>query len=518
MQVHPLRVEATPAVAALFPEHQPTEGYFYLDHTPVTTIPLRAIGMDVPASIRTTYDWCGGTPFEIQIRSAEMLTENPRSYLLNSMGTGKTRVVLWAFDYLRKLGIVKKMIVVGTLSGLTFTWGHEILKATPHLRWAVLHGSAAKRRKLLANPDIDIYIINHDGLKILEKELIARKDIDVFCIDELATFRNNVGRTKCCKRIADSKVIVWGLTGSPIPNAVTDAYQQIKIITPWRVPKYYGPFRDELQYKVSQWKWVNKPGAIDRVFDYFQPSVRYTLDDIMELPEAYVPPPQRTDLGPDQTRIYDSLRKYAVAAVGSGQISAINAGVVMSKLLQTASGWLYDSKRQIYKLDGDARIHAMIDIVDAAQGKTIVFVNYLHALQGVYDALYNRAMAMPKEVRDAHVPHLINGDTPPKARTAILNTFQNDDSHRGPLVVFPKCVSHSVTLTAADTAIWFGPPLSAETYDQANARIRRVGQKRKQLFVHLASTPMEMQVYKLLTNRLLQQDSLLALLEGASWD
>jgi SNF2 family DNA or RNA helicase len=112
---------------------------------------------------------------------------------------------------------------------------------------------------------------------------------------------------------------------------------------------------------------------------------------------------------------------------------------------------------------------------------------------------------------------MITGDTGPKERVGILNTFQNTD-HRGPLVAYPRCISHGVTLTAADTVVWFGPPLSPEMYDQGNARIRRVGQKRKQLFIHLSSTPIEKKVYSLLTNKLLQQDALLRLLEDASWD
>jgi SNF2 family DNA or RNA helicase len=508
-----LKVEATPAVVALFPDAPQLNGFVELEHTPRTTIPLRAVGIECPASVRTNYDWCSGTPFEIQVRTVEMLTENPRSYCLNSMGTGKTRCVLWAFDYLRKLGLVRKMLVVCPISTMTFTWGHEILKATPHLRWAVLYGDANKRRRALADPDVDIYIINHDGLRIIAEEITQREDIEVLCLDELAVYRNTTLRTKIAKKIAETKTIVWGLTGSPMPNAVTDIWNQVRIITPWRVPKYFSHLRDELMYRVSQFKWVNKAGAIERAFDYFQPAVRYTLDDIMELPEAYVPPPIQTGLGSEQKRIYDSLRKYAIAQVAAGEITGMNAGVVMSKLLQTSSGWLYDSKRNIYKLDGDARLQALTDIIDAAQGKVIVFVNYLHALHGVYEHLVKRA----EKLGNHHMPHLIAGETPPKARTEIFNIFQNTD-HQGPLVAYPKCISHGVTLTAADTAVWFGPPLSAETYDQGNARIRRVGQQRKQLFAHLSSTPIERQVYNLLTSRLMQQDNFLHLLEDASWD
>jgi SNF2 family DNA or RNA helicase len=507
MNIGSLHVEATPGLVALFPDVVPVNGRLTLEHTPRTTIALRALGYDVPPSVRTNYDWCGGRPFDIQIRTVESMTENPRSYVLNSMGTGKTRCALWAFDYLRKLGMVKKLLVVCPISTMTFTWGAEVLKATPHLRWSVLYGSALKRHKLLADREIDIYIVNHDGLSVIYKEIMQRKDIDVLCLDELAVYRNKTMRTKVASIVADRMSVVWGMTGSPMPNAVTDIWNQIRIITPQRVPKYFSHLRDELMIKVSTFKWLPKQGAIDKAFNYFQPAVRYTLDDIMELPEAYVPPPIQTELGKDQKRIYDDLRKHATSLIAKGEINALNAGVLMSKLLQVSCGWIYDSKRNIYKLDGDARLEALTDIIDAAAGKVIVFVNYLHALHGVHDHLCSKG----------NTPHLIYGDVKPRERNKIFNIFQNT-TDRSPLLAFPKCISHGITLTAADTVVWFGPPLSAEAYDQGNARIRRVGQTRRQLFAHLCSTPIERQVYNLLTNRLLQQDSFLSLLEDASWD
>ena len=500
-------MSATEGVRAIFPDVLPVDGKLTLEHTPRTTIPLRAIGYDVPSSIRTTYDWCGGTPFDIQIRTCELMTENPRAYVLNSMGTGKTRAALWSFDYLKKLGLVNKMLVVCPLSTMNFTWAAEVLKATPHLRWAVLYGTAAKRRKLLASVDVDVFIINHDGLGIVWKDVAQRADIDVLVLDELAVYRNKTKRTAIAGKVAEKKPVVWGMTGAPMPNYVTDIYNQIKIITPHRVPKHFSWLRDELQVRITNFKWLNKPGAIEKAFNYFQPSVRYTLDDIMELPEAVIPPPMETALSPEQKRVYTSLRKYATAAVASKEVNAMNAGVLMSKLLQVSTGWLYDSKHVGHSLGGEARLQALVDIIDAAAGKTIIFANYLHALHGIDDYLTARG----------YTPHVIHGGVSHKDRTTMFNLFQNTDD-RSPLLVFPRCISHGLTLTAADTAVWFGPPLSAETYDQCNARIRRVGQTRKQLFVHLCSTQIERQVYNLLTNRLMQQDSFLHLLEDASWD
>ena len=506
MHLGSLIIDATPAVQALFPDVPVVDGKVTLEHSPRSTIPLRAIGFDVPSSIQS-YDFCGGTPFDIQVRTCESMVENPRSFVLNSMGTGKTRCALWAFDYLKKLGLVNKMLVVCPISTMTFTWGREVLLSTPHLRWSVIYGSAEKRRKLLADEEVDFYIINHEGLAVVQKEIMARTDIDVLCLDELAVYRNPTQRTKIAAKVAATKTVVWGMTGAPMPNFVTDIYNQIKVVTPQRMPMRFTHLRDELMYRITQFKWVNKTGAIEKAFNYFQPAVRYTLDDITELPEAIVPPPQSTALGEQQQRIYTDLRKYATAKIAKGEINTQNAGVLMSKLLQVSAGWLYDSKGDIHALDGGARLDALADIIDAAANKVIVFTSFLHVMHGVHRYLKDKG----------YDPHLVHGDTSPKQRNEIFTTFQMT-SHPGPLVAHPRCLSHGLTLTAADTIVWYGPTTSAEIYDQANARIRRVGQKHKQLFVHLSSTPIERGVYKLLTDRILQQDSFLHLLEEASWD
>lgn len=66
MNVGSLTVEATEGIKAIFPDVRPVDGKLTLEHTPRTTIPLRAMGYDVPSSMRTTYDWNGGTPFNVR--------------------------------------------------------------------------------------------------------------------------------------------------------------------------------------------------------------------------------------------------------------------------------------------------------------------------------------------------------------------------------------------------------------------------------------------------------------------
>ena len=109
----------------------------------------------------------------------------------------------------------------------------------------------------------------------------------------------------------------------------------------------------------------------------------------------------------------------------------------------------------------------------------------------------------------------MDGDTPANDRSQIFNLFQNTNKYRV-LLAHPQCLAHGVTLTAADTIIWFAPVTSLEIYEQANARIRRVGQKHKQLVLHLQSTPVEKKIYKMLQGKQKVQNALLKMLEAGT--
>jgi SNF2 family DNA or RNA helicase len=476
-----------------------------VNHGPTETYLLRKLGFDVPAPIMSHYDWCGGTPFDVQKKTCAMLTMNQRGYVLNGMGTGKTKAALWAWDYLRSNGLANKLLVVAPLSTLKFTWMREIFQTLHHRTAVVLHGSRSKRLEALNNPDADIFIINHDGLKVLIDEITARKDIDAMVLDELAVYRNGGSqRTKITRKLAMRMAWVWGMTGSPIPNEPTDAWAQCTIVTPHTVPKYFGRFREELMSKITQFKWVPKPDAVERAFAAMQPAVRFTLDDVVELPEC-VERFVDVELGAKQSKVYKALVEHAHAAIQAKEITAANAGAVMMKLLQVSTGWVYSSDGTTVPLDNEARINALLDAINATDRKVLVFAPFKHALGGISEALTAEGIE--------HA--VVSGDTPANDRAQVFNLFQNTDKYRV-IVAHPQCLAHGITLTAADTIIWFAPVTSLEIYDQANHRIRRVGQKNKQLLLHLQSTPVERKIYALLQKKQRVQEKLLELFEEAS--
>jgi SNF2 family DNA or RNA helicase len=468
----------------------------------------RNLGVPVPAPILTRYDWRGGTPWETQKITSALLTESERAYVLNEFGTGKTRAVIWAADYLRQAARAGRVLITAPLSTLTPVWELELFKVLPRSRVRVLHGDRAKRLSRLAE-DADYYVINHHGLVMLQDEL-TRRGFSIFVIDELATFRNRTtGLWKAANAIIqNSKKLeyVWGLTGSPTPRAPTDAHAQTRLLTPDRVPRTMSRFKDMTMKQISGFKWVKRPQAQDIVHQAMQPSVRFSLSDVVELPPTNYRV-QTVDLSKEAKTAYKVMFDKMVVMTNRGEsITAVNEGVLQMKLMQVALGYIYTDKHGVYELPNQPRLDALSEVVEQNTRKVIVFVPFIHALEGV-----------AKHLQQTESIAVVHGQTPVGARNKIFKSFQEAAEPRV-LVAHPGCMSHGLTLTAASTIVWFGLVNNFETYEQANARIIRPGQTDKTLILHLVGTPVEKLAYRRLQERGSFQGMLLELFRQQELD
>lgn len=496
-----LVVPSTNTTVAMFPTAKILDGRLVVPHGLCETLMLRHLGWRVPSPINLYYNWVGGKPFAVQRATVDLMTSHQRCYVLNSMGTGKTKAALWSWDYLHSQGMCGKMLVVATLSTLNFVWGRECFATIPHRRVQILHGTKKQRLERL-NEEADIYVINHDGLKTISAELAAKAGLDVLCLDELAVYRNNSDRSKAMRKFAQTFKWVWGLTGRPMPNAPTDVWAQAKIVTPHTVPKFFNQAQQMLMNKIDQYRFVPKPDAVDTAFRMLQPSVRYDLDAVVELPEVVY----RTidvPLTPQQTATYAKLAKEFKVMIENKEVTAVNAAVVMGKLLQVSGGWVYSGPDTSIALDAKPRHETLVDLIEEAEHKVLVFVPFRHAIEG-----------LTKVLDAAGIEHaVVHGQI--SGRDKIFNLFQNTTKFKV-LLAHPQCLAHGLTLTAADTVIWYMPITSLEIYDQANARITRVGQKHRQQVLHLQSTQVEKKIYAMLRGKQKIQNALLDLLGEAT--
>jgi SNF2 family DNA or RNA helicase len=477
-------------------------------HRPDETRVLRNLGFDIPDPMPIHYQFpkVSGRhdPFAAQRDTASFLAMHSRAFCLNGMGTGKTNSALWAYDYLRRTKQVTKMLVVCPLSTMERTWADSVFNTFPHLDAVVLHGTRERRNKLLKQ-DVHIYIINIDGLAAIKDELAKRPDIDLVVVDELALARNaSTDRWKLLNGICNKQSVrrVWGMTGSPTPNAPTDAWAQCRLVTPDNpmVPKYFGAFRDRVMRQLTQFKWVNRPEANDVVWQMMQPAIRFSLDDCTDLPEqTFIT--REVEMTPEQKKAYkDMLSKLATDYQG-GQILAVNEAVKANKLIQIACGVAYGTNGEEVVIPSKPRMDVLKEIIEQSEGKVIVFVPLTAALESVAAELS----------KDWSV-EVVHGQTSKGERDRIFGAFQRHPDPRV-LVANAGAMSHGLTLTEATTIVWYAPVHSNETYEQACARVRRPGQTRTTVICHIAGSDIERRVYKRLQDKQSMQGLLLDMMK-----
>jgi SNF2 family DNA or RNA helicase len=280
------------------------------------------------------------------------------------------------------------------------------------------------------------------------------------------------------------------MTGTPAAQSPLDAFGLAKLINPNSVPRFFSSFRDQVMYKITNFRWIPKEDATDRVFNALQPAIRFTKDQCMDLPAmTYVK--RKVELTRQQKAYYDELKSKMVLNMGGEQVTSMNAAVNMNKLLQISAGAVYTDEGEALEFDIKHRYKVLREVIDESSKKVLVFVPFKH----VIDVL------TAKLCKDGITTEIIRGDVSAPKRTEIFKRFQNTPDPKV-LVIQPQAAAHGVTLTAANTVVWWGPTSSLETYAQANARVHRAGQDHKCTVVQLEGSYIEKRVYSLLDNRI----------------
>lgn len=462
---------------------------------------LRNLGYDVRPPVMTGYQWPGPDPFDAQRITTALITTHKRSFVFNGLGTGKTRSVLYAYDFLKQTQPgMGKLIVTAPLSTLRQTWGREVMLIFPHLTYAILHGPKAKRIAAL-DSDADIMIINHDGVETIINELMARKHLfGMVALDELSVYKNpKTDLWKTTNKFVSQIDRATGLTATPMALAATDAYGQIKMLTPQVLRgASFTRFREQVQTKITEFKWINRHGAVDEVFKLMQPAVRFSRDECYDMPPCQIVT-WEAQLSKEQQKLFKEMQDEG--ALSGHDVVAVNAADQINKCLQIALGVVYDRAHNVIKLDVGSRMELLEGAIEQSASKVIVFTPYKSSIAHLVEQLRKRWTVA-----------FVSGDVTPHQREQIFTMFMHSPDPQV-IVAHPECMSHGLTLTEASTIVWWGPPQSLETYEQANGRITRAGQRHSQLIVNLVATRLEHQIFKLLERRALTQQALLDLFE-----
>jgi len=451
---------------------------------------LRNMNIKVPSPIEGRYNWPGQyKPMAHQRTTASFLTLNKRAFCFNEQGTGKTASAIWAADFLMRQGKVHRVLVICPLSIMDSAWRADLFSVAMHRTIAVAHGEAKKRRAILAQ-NTEFVVINYDGVEVVADD-IAKGGFDLIIVDEATHYKNAQSkRWKVLNKLVTPDTWLWLMTGTPAAQSPVDSYGLAKLIDSTSVPRNFNVFKDTVMQRVSQYRWEPKETATDTVYRILQPAIRFLKSQCLDLPDlSYIK--RKVELTAQQKHYYTLLKKNLAMELASTRVTAVNAAVAMSKLLQISAGAVYNEDGDAINFDISNRYNVLKEVIDETSNKVLIFVPFKHAIDLVTEKLR-------KDGIDAEI---IRGDVTASKRTDIINRFQSTKSPRV-LVIQPQAAAHGVTLTAADTIVWWGPTPSLETYAQANARIHRAGQVNKCTIVQLVGSPVEARVYQLLDQKI----------------
>lgn len=445
-------------------------------------------------------------PMAHQIETADFATINRKLFILNGTGTGKTAAALWGSEYLIERGHVKRVLIICPLS-VTKVWADEIFGTLPHRTAGLMIGTKKKRLDIL-EAGYDFTIINFDGASSLfennkktrKKSSPLKDKFDLIIVDEASAYRNaGTDRYEALKFLNTANVRLWLLTATPTPNAPTDAWAMVRLVSPSRVPDSFNLFRETVMQPAGPYKWVPRIGWKDTIWNVMQPAIRFEKKDCLDLPPITYND-RYAELEPEQTKAFEAMKAKLKHENEGVEITAANAAVKIIKLQQICCGVVKDDDGNPVYLKADKRLKLTLELVQSAAQKVIIFVPFIFSMELVKEYLERHGVTTA----------LVNGNVSAHERADIFTAFQRSAEPKV-LIAHPAVAAHGLTLTAADTIIWYAPIYSLEQYEQANARIERQGQKNAMSIYHIISHPFEATIYDVLKKKGSVQSALLTL-------
>ena len=243
-------------------------------------------------------------------------------------------------------------------------------------------------------------------------------------------------------------------------------------------------------YKVGMFRWIPRLNAQTVVHSVLQPAIRFEKDQCLDLPEV-THVERDAPLTAQQMKFYRMLKNDMIMKAAGEEISSANAATNLNKLLQISGGAVYTDHKEVVEFDVSNRLQVVLEVIEESSHKVLVFVPFTHTIELLKTYLTKNNIAC----------EVINGAVPVNRRSSIVDDFQNTDRVKV-LIIQPQAASHGLTLTAANTVIWYSPVMSVETYLQANARINRPGQKNAMTIVHVKGSEVEERLYRMLNNNI----------------
>ena len=460
---------------------RPTQDILVLPHHLDSLSLCRNMGINVDGC--DMFEWYytpprtakGESPWWWQLETANFLVQNPYAFVTSTPRTGKTLSTLMGMDYVQKQQGGAALIVAPLTVANKGEWHKTLKEWFPNKRVVLIH----KDRENEVNEPADVYLINPDGLKIVTNQLrnmVETGKITVAIFDELTEFANPTSK----RWIAANNIVArcpyrWGLTGTPgKPNKI---YGQVKLINPRNVPTSSYRWRELTEVKITQFKWVPKPGHEDIVKAALSPCIRFDKKQLMEIPTPKVIT-EEVPLSLEQEKLTRTLVEDLQAMVDSNEIEATTASTLAQKMLQVAGGAVRTKDGESVRVDATPKLNKLVEILHRTDRKKVVFSSFTAINDMLVEKIREAGFSCEK----------IDGSVTGNKRSDILTNFLEKE-YPHVLVCHPRTTAFGVELASADYIICYGVPLTgAFMYQQLFERLSSSRQTAKETFVvHLSA-------------------------------
>ena len=438
-------------------------------------------------------------PYEHQREAFDGSANKKNFALLMDMGTGKTKVCIDTIAHNFEGKNVDFAVIVAP-KGVIANWIGEIDTHLPERidREVVLwkpNLTKTKREELktLAEPSskLKFLLMNIEAFSTKKGVDVADffvKKFKVFmAVDESTTIKNRQAkRTKSICTVGRGAVMRRILTGSPVTKSPMDLFSQMDFLSP-KILGFKSYYAFQGRYAVVQRRSMgahsfNQILGFQRLDELTETldghSFRVRKEDCLDLPDK-VYMKREVELTKEQSDAYVQMKNLALARLDSGDLSTTqNVLTQIMRLQQICLGSLTDDDGEVHFLKSN-RQSELMDICDEIQGKAIIWATWTQDIRSIAEALRDR-FSVPAVAT-------LHGETPDSDRQQIVESFQDRQSELRFIVGHPKTGGFGLTLTAANTVVYFSNSYDLELRMQSEDRAHRIGQKNKVTYIDLIS-------------------------------
>jgi len=453
-------------------------------------------------------------PYGHQLKALEMSWNRQTFAYFMEMGTGKTKVLIDNMAMLYDKGKIDGALIIAP-KGVIGTWHNQELPAhlPNHIEnvtvlWQanITKGQSRKLGTLFkTGEELHILIMNIEafstakGAQFAQKFMLSHKTLMV--VDESTTIKNpKAKRTKNILQLADRAQYRRILTGSPVTKNPLDLFTQCYFLDPFHLDhaSYYS-FRT--RYAIMKTAHIAGRSIqlvagfkhLDELSERLKPfSYRVLKEDCLDLPDK-IYMKRVISLTEEQQKVYKQMKEKALAELNGEKMTTVNALTQLMRLQQITCGHFVADDGTTQKIKSN-RLNELMDVLDEVEGKAIIWAHWQADIKNIIE-----------EIKKVHGPCSVvdyYGLTPQDQRDKNRDAFQNDSKVRY-LVGTPQTGGYGITLTAANTVIYYSNGYDLEKRLQSEDRAHRIGQKKSVTYVDiLAEETVDEKIVKALRKKI----------------